>query len=434
MTHGVQRPRLWDPAAEAPPDWDAAQDALADEAVRIALERGREASTRLGEAGIARPDRRGVAGLAGIAVLPKDDLPDMQAADPPFAGMLGVDPGSLRRIHRSPGPINDPEGRRADYWRMAPAFRAAGFRSGEIVLNTFSYHMTPGGHMMDAGLREIGCVVVSGGVGNSAGQVALASQLGATGYTGTPQFLLTLLERGREEGVPLDFRRALVSGAPLPPALREELQRGYRVSVFQAYGTADAGAIGYECAAKQGWHVAPGVVVEVLDPGTAEPCDPGVAGEIVVTSANPVYPLVRFGTGDLSSFLPDACACGRTSARLAGFLGRVGEGIKVRGMFVHPRQLAAVLAGESGVVRYQGAVTATGHRDLLTILVEPAGGHPPDLEALEARLREATGLRVAVRAVDPGTIDEDAGPLADLREARPVPGRSAVPEGRGSSR
>ncbi|MDE2661654.1 MAG: AMP-binding protein [Gemmatimonadota bacterium] len=403
-------------AAEAPPDWDAAQDALADRAVRLALERSGEAGVRLREAGIAHPEPRGVAGLREVAVLAKDDLPELQAAQPPFGGMLGVDLGVLRRIHRSPGPINDPEGQRADYWRMAPAFRAAGFERGDVVLNTFSYHLTPGGHMMDAGLRAVGCVVVAGGVGNTSAQAAFASQIGAAGYVGTPQFLLTLLERGREDGIPATFRRALVSGAPLPPDLRRLLQEGHGVSVFQAYGTADAGAIGYECQAKDGWHVAPGIVVEVLDPGTRESCEPGKPGEVVVTSANPVYPLVRFGTGDLSAFRPDGCDCGRTSPRLAGFLGRTGEGVKVRGMFVHPRQLAEALVGAPGVRRYQGAVTEEDHRDILVISVEPAPGRQPDIDELAARLRETTRLRVDVRPVESGTFAEDAPPIVDLRE------------------
>ena len=404
-------------AAEAPPDWHAAQDAIADEAVRLALERSREAGVRLRAAGIAHPEPRGVAGLRKVAVLAKDDLPELQAEDPPFGGMLGVDVGVLRRIHRSPGPINDPEGQRSDYWRMAPAFRAAGFERGDVVLNTFSYHLTPGGHMMDAGLRAVGCVVLPGGVGNTAAQAALASQLGAAGYVGTPQFLLALLERGSEEGIPATFRRALVSGAPLPLELRRLLEESHGISVFQAYGTADAGAIGYECDAKDGWHIAPGIVVEVLDPGTFEPYDPGGPGEVVVTSANPVYPLVRLGTGDLSTFLPDACDCGRTSLRLAGFLGRTGEGVKVRGMFVHPRQLTEALVDAPGVLRYQGVATEEDHRDILTVHVEAVSGRPPDLEFLAVRLRETTRVRVEVRAVEPGTIAEDARPIVDRRQA-----------------
>ncbi len=407
--------RPGDSVGEPSSAWAASQDAIADEAVRLALERSREGSARLREAGIAHPERRGLRGLRKVPVLAKDDLPELQAVDPPFGGMLAVDIGMLRRIHQSPGPINDPEGQHSDYWRMAPAFEAAGFRREEIVLNTFSYHMTPGGHMMDGGLRAVGCVVVAGGVGNTAGQAAFASQVGATGYVGTPQFLLALLERGRKDGIAPTFERALVSGAPLPPSLRRLLEEDHRVSVFQAYGTADAGAIGYECEAKDGWHIAPGVVVEVLNPGTREPCEPGDPGEVVVTSANRVYPLVRFGTGDLSTFLPDPCDCGRPSARLGGFLGRVGEGVKVRGMFVHPRQLAEALGGAPGVLRYQGVATEENHRDIFTVSVETPSGQSPDVERLADRLRESTRVRVEVRQVAPGTIPEDARPIVDQR-------------------
>ena len=256
-------------------------------------------------------------------------------------------------------------------------------------------------------------------MGNTSAQAAFASQIGAAGYVGTPQFLLALLERGREDGIPATLRRALVSGAPLPLDLRRLLEEGHGVSVFQAYGTADAGAIGYECDAKDGWHVAPGIVVEVLDPGTREPCKPGEPGEVVVTIANPVYPLVRFGTGDLSTFRPDGCDCGRTSPRLAGFLGRTGEGVKVRGMFVHPRQLAEALKGAPGVRRYQGSVTEKDHRDVLVVAIEARGDRQPDLDELAARLRETTRLRVDVRTVEPATIPEDAPPIVDLRERSP---------------
>ncbi len=411
----MRETRLWDHDAEAPPDWAAAQDALAHEAIGSAVTRSREAGERLAEAGVSSETANGVADLAGVRVLAKDDLPDLQAADPPFAGMLGVGLGEIRRIYQSPGPINDPEGRGTDYWRMAPALWAAGFRPGHLVLNTFSYHLTPGGHMLDAGLREVGCVVVPGGVGNTAAQVAFSAQLGVTGYVGTPQFLLALLEKGAEEGVALGFDRALVTGAPLPPALREELQGRHAVAVFQAYGTADAGALGYECEARQGWHIAPGIVIEVLDPASREPCPAGVPGEVVVTGPNPVYPLIRFGTGDLSAFDPEACTCGRTSPRLTGFLGRVGEGVKVRGMFLHPRQLVATLDGDPGIARFQGVVTAENHRDVVTISVELLSGHDPDLDALAARLREATKIRVSVESVAPGTIPDDARPLVDAR-------------------
>ncbi len=396
-------------------DWAAHQDRLTARAVRYAAEHSAEARARLEEAGIRFPGDIGLADLAPVRVLAKDDLPELQAAHPPFGGMLAVGIGELRRIYQSPGPIHDPEGRRPDFWRMAPALWAAGFRPGDIVLNTLSYHLTPGGHMLDAGLREVGCVVIPGGVGNSAAQVSLAADAGARGYVGTPQFLLTLLETGIERETAVGFAKALVTGAPLPPDLRARLQDDFEVDVFQAYGTADAGTLGYECAAKQGWHVAPGVVVEVLDPGTGEAAEPNQPGQVVVTSPNDVYPLVRFGTGDLSALELAACSCGRTSPRLTGFLGRVGEGVKVRGMFVHPRQLAGALAGDPEVASYQGVVTAPDHRDSLTVSIEPAAGHAPDIDALAARLTAAVKLRVEVRVVPHGSIEEDAGHLVDAR-------------------
>ena len=207
--------------------------------------------------------------------------------------------------------------------------------------------------MLDAGLRALGCTVIPGGVGNSAAQVEVACAAGATGYAGTPQFLLTLLERTRETGREVPFRRALVTGAPLPPPLRARLQDEFGVDVFQSYGTADAGTLGYECEVKDGWHVAPGIVIELLVPGDDRPAAEGETGQVVVTSPNATF--TRWfgsGRGDLSAWNREPCACGRTSSRLVGFLGRVGEGVKVKGMFVHPRELAGALAGDPMVARY----------------------------------------------------------------------------------
>ena len=252
-------------------------------------------------------DVAGVADLQAIPVLAKDDLPALQAADPPFGGMLAVAAGSLARIYRSPGPINDPQGAGDDFWRFAPALRAAGFRPGDVVLNSFSYHLTPGGLMLDGGLRAVGCAVIPGGVAATTAQIEAARAAGATGYTGTPQFLLTLLERAEESGGPLGFERALVTGAPLPPPLRARLQDDFGLDVYQAYGTADTGLLGYECGEKDGWQVAPEVVVEVLAPGDDRPAAEGEAGQVVVTSPNEIYPLVRFGTGDLSAWKHAPC-------------------------------------------------------------------------------------------------------------------------------
>ena len=410
---------FFDMEHEAPEDWGAVQDRLAVLAVRYGAMRSREIGRRLAGAGISPDDVACVADLAGIPVLAKDDLPALQAADPPFGGMLAVPVGSLRRVYRSPGPITDPEGNRDDFWRMAPALWAAGFRPDDVVLNTFSYHLTPGGMMLDSALRAVGCAVIPGGVGNTAAQIETACAAGATGYTGTPQFLLTLLERARETGRALPFRRALVTGAPLPPPLRAKLQDEFGVDVYQAYGTADAGTLGYECEAKDGWHVSIEIVVEVLVPGDDRPAEEGEAGQVVVTSPNDVYPLVRFGTGDLSAWNRAPCRCGRTSPRLVGFLGRVGEGVKVKGMFVHPRELAAALGPEPSVGRYRAVVAegATG-QDVLTVRIEPAPGCTLDAAAvarLSARIREAVKVRAGVEVVAAGTIADNARALVDER-------------------
>lgn len=406
--------RVFWSAAETHHEWDHSQDRLAAHAIRYGYAHSPEIRRRLDAAGIDPGTIETVADLSDIPVLAKDDLPDLQASDPPFGGMLAVPVAELRRIYASPGGISDPEGREEDFWRMAPALWAAGFRPGHVVLNTLSYHLTPGGHMLDAGLRAVGCVVVPGGVGESVQQVAVARRTGVTGYVGTPQFLETLVERATETDDGHPFERALVTGGPLFPAVRARLENECGIEVFQAYGTADAGILGYECETRQGWHVSPRVVLDIVEPSTGRSCEEGETGEVVVTNANYAYPLVRFGTGDLSAFDHSPCACGRTTPRLVGFLGRVGEGVKVRGMFVHPRQLGAVLSREAGVERFQGIVSTDGRDDVLTILVESAG-EEPDTEELARAVRESTKVRAIVEAVPAGTIAGDARPLVDDR-------------------
>ena len=410
------------PAGGAPgtAGWDEAQDRTAVAAVRHGAGNSREIAGRLARAGVAPEGVKSVADLAAVPVLPKDDLPGLQAADPPFGGMLAVPAGSLRRIFRSPGPINDPQGDGEDFWGMSPAVRAAGLGGGDVVLNAFSYHLTPGGLMLDGALRAAGCTVIPGGVGDTASQIEIAVAAGATGYAGTPQFLLTILERARESGRELPLRRALVTGAPLPPALRARLRDEFGVDVLQAYGTADAGMLGHECRFRDGWHVPARVVIELLVPGSDRPAAAGEAGQVVVTSPNEVYPLVRFGTGDLSTWRREPCPCGLTGPRLAGFLGRVGEGVKVRGMFVHPGELAGVLAGDPRVGRHQAVVTGdAGGRDIFTVRIEAAPGvvlGEGEVAALGARIREAVKVRPVVEVVTAGEIaPDDAGAVVDGR-------------------
>ncbi len=388
-------------------------DALVRDTIAHGVAHSPEIRARLDTAGIDPGQVHTVADLAGIPVLAKDSVPEMQEADPPFGGMLAVSVGDLVRIYTSPGPILDPEGPGEDFWRFRPALEAAGFGPGQIVLNTFSYHLTPGGMMLDAGLRAAGCVVIPGGVGNTAAQVELARSAGVTGYVGTPQFLVALLEKAVELETPLPLARAAVTGAPFPPSLRQAVTE-YGVEAFECYGTADAGTLGFECSQHDGWHVAPGVVIEIADPTTGKPLPPGETGEVLVTSPNPVYPLLRFGTGDLSAWVDEGCACGRESPRLRGFLGRSGEGIKVKGMFVHPRQIAAALAPFDEVDRWQAVVTAEGHRDLLTVRVECAG--PVQADALQDALRTQVKVGLEVDFVPPDTLPAEGRRVVDARE------------------
>lgn len=391
------------------------QDELVRQAVSYAAENTQELPQRLKAAGLAAADIQSVADLAHIPVLAKDSLPALQAQDPPFAGMTAVPTGRLKRIFLSPGPIFDPEGDRPDYWRWAPTLWAAGFRAGDVVLNTFAYHLTPAGAMMEEALRVLGCAVIPGGVGNAESQVALLAQTGAIGYTGTPSFLLTLLERAREEGLPLALRRAFVTAAPLSLSLRLTLEQQFGMAVYQGYGTADVGAIAYECEIHQGWHLIPQMVVEIVQPATGQSQPAGELGEVVITRPDDVYPLVRFGTGDLSLLDDTPCPCGRTTPRLMGLFGRVGEGVKVRGLFVHPRQLAQVIGQFPAVTRYQAIVGQENHQDVFSLQIETAIGEQIDTEALTAALRDTLHLRLTVVLVPAGTIAADAPPLLDTR-------------------
>ena len=399
----IYEPEIEAAAAEA---WQVYQDQLVRNIVAYAAEHTEEFQRRLKGAGLVAEDIRSVAALADVPVLSKDDLPELQEASPPFGGLLACDVKTLKRVFLSPGPILDPEGEGPDFWGWAPALWAAGFRQGETVYNTFSYHLTPAGAMMEEGLRAIGCTVVPGGVGNTDAQVDLLARSGSTGYCGTPDFIWTLLDRAREKSIDVCLERGFVSGGPLSASLREDLLREFGVSVREGYGTADVGAIAFECEASRGWHITPGRVVEVLEP----------TGEVVVSIQNEVYPLVRFGTGDRSALDTTPCACGRTTPRLLGFQGRVGEGVKVRGMFVHPRSIARALASALGEVpRYEAIVRRVDRRDAMVIRVEAPVEVEVEVEALAQSFRDELKLRVDVELVPPGTLSGDAAPIRDER-------------------
>ncbi len=368
-------------------------------------------------AGLAPTDVRGLEDLPRIPVTRKDDLPGFQAEEAPFGGLAGVPLERLARVFMSPGPIYDPQGAGADFWRFRHAFAAAGFRAGDVALVSASYHLTPLGFMLDDGARAVGCVTIPGGVGQTELQLKVASWLRATAYTGTPSFLLTLLQKAREAGTPLAIEVAFVIAEMLPESLRAEIE-AFGVRTLQGYGTADCGCLAYECTEKGGWHVHPDCIVEVLDLETGREAAPGQPGEIVATIFDEAYPLLRFGTGDIATLAPPTpCRCGRTAPKIAGLLGRVGDAVKVKGMFVRGAQVEAVAKRFPEIARVQAIVTREAHQDRLEIVAEAAApGSAADLAArLAEALREEIKVRPEVRLVGAGTIPQGAKRIEDRR-------------------
>lgn len=354
--------------------------------------------------------------LRTLPVMRKEDLGPLQAKDRPFGGLLGEPVSDLARIFLSPGDLYDPQGTHADYWRYGPALTAAGFVRGELVFNCASYHLSPLGFVFDAAARSLGCVVIPAGVGQQDLQVKVLADTRATAYTGLPSYLLALLERAAASGTQLALQRALVTAEPLPPSLRARIA-SFGVKVLQGYGTADLGLVAFECPEIQGMHLDEGVVVEVCDPD-GRPVPIGEVGEVVVTLLSRTYPLLRFGTGDLSAMLPGDCPCGRPAMRIRGWLGRANDVVKVRGVFVYPRQLEEAMARFGSQVAHWQAVVDRDehHRDRLTLLVEPAPGQPMDTMAIAGAVKAITRLTVAVAVALPGAIGAGAARLDDQRK------------------
>ena len=353
--------------------------------------------------------------LASIPVTRKSDLMALQKGAPPFGGLAAVPVGALARVFVSPGPLYDPEGRRPDFWRTARGLFAAGFREGDLVLNSYSYHLTPAGSMFETGLHRLGCAVIPGGVGQTELQARVIADLKPAGYVGTPSFLKTLLEKCDETGCDASsIRRALVSGeAFLPPVRAFLASRG--VDAYQAYGTADLGIIAYETSGREGLVLDEDVFVEIVRPGTGAPVPDGEVGEVVVTAFNDDYPLVRFATGDLSAILPGASPCGRTNRRIRGWLGRADQVTKVRGLFVHPEQVAAVLARHR-FTRARLVVENEDGNDRMALRIEREGGPDSALaRAVEETLRELTKLRGEVQFVAMGSLPNDGKVIEDAR-------------------
>jgi phenylacetate-CoA ligase len=364
------------------------------------------------------------AALAKLPVIRKYELLEKQkisraAGGSVFGGFSAVRYGrQMPRVFSSPGPLYEPEGSRADYWRMARAIAAAGFKSGELIHNCFSYHFTPAGSMMETGAHALGCTVFPGGIGQTEQQVQTMAELAPAGYIGTPSFLKIILEKATEMGVALpSVKKALVSGEAFPPSLRDWMtERG--VNAYQCYATADVGLIAYETSARQGLVIDEGVIVEIVRPGTGDPVPEGEVGELVITSLNPDYPLIRFGTGDLSAILSGHCPTGRTNQRIKGWMGRADQTTKVRGMFVHPGQVAEVVKRFPSALRARLVVQGEMANDSMALHVETTASHGAEAE-LKAQIAEAirdiTKLRSDVHLVAPGTLANDGKVIEDAR-------------------
>ncbi|WP_159587402.1 phenylacetate--CoA ligase family protein [Chelativorans xinjiangense] len=370
--------------------------------------------------GIAPEEIHSRRDLARLPVLRKAELLKRQREEPPFGGFVAADALKGTRVFMSPGPIWEPQPG-TDPWQAARAFFAAGVRPGDIVHNAFAYHMTPGGFVLDEGARAFGCTVFPAGTGNTDGQVEAASALRPQVYCGTPDFLKVMLDRAADADKDLSsFRLGLVSGGALFPSLRAEYaERGVRV--FQCYATAEFGVIAYEAADTEenplpGMVVNENLIVEIVRPGSGEPVEDGEVGEVVVTSFNPAYPLVRLGTGDLSAVLPGVSPCGRTNMRITGWMGRADQRTKVKGMFVDPEQVAELMKRHRELSRARLVVTRKGSADVMALHVEPAGGASVDTEAVAASLREITKLGGAVEIAPPGSLPNDGKVIADERD------------------
>jgi phenylacetate-CoA ligase len=354
--------------------------------------------------------------------------PDSATAQHAFGGFSAIGWGAAlagqqaqlraRRVYQSPGPIYEPEGESStdtDYWRCARALHAAGFRAGDLVHNSFSYHLTPGAWLMESGLHALGCTVFPGGVGNTELQLQAVAHLRPAGYCGTPSFLRILLEKAAETGVQLpSLKKALLSGEAFPPSLRDWLlERG--ISAYQAYATADVGIIAYETASRQGLVVDEGVLVEIVRPGTGDVVPDGEVGEVVVTANNPAYPLLRFGTGDLSAVLPGTCPTGRSNTRIKGWMGRADQTAKVRGMFVHPSQVADIVKRHPQITRARLVVLGEMANDQLTLKVECTAPSADLTDAIGASVRDITKLRADVLLLAPGELPNDGKVIEDGR-------------------
>jgi len=361
---------------------------------------------------LAGVDPAAVTGRAALAVLPvlrKSELANAQAQLAPLGGYAG---DGATHVFQSPGPIYEPGNVQArDWWRIGRFLHAAGLGPGDVVQNCFAYHFTPAGHMFESGARAVGARVFPAGTGQTELQVRAAADIGATAYAGTPDFLKVILDKAEEMGVRLKVSKAVVGGGALFPSLRQEYaDRG--IACLQCYATADLGNIAYESPAMEGMIVDEGVIVEIVRPGTGDPVPEGEVGEVVVTSLNPGYPLIRFATGDLSAVLPGGSPCGRSNLRIKGWMGRADQTTKIKGMFVRPEQVAAFVAKHAEVARARVVATREGEMDVMVVKVETSSA---DSGAYETSLLDSLKMRGRIELVAPGSLPNDGKVIEDLR-------------------
>ena len=370
--------------------------------VAYAYEKAPAIRERLDKAGIAPSAVSGIKDLENLPILGKDELVELYKANPPFGGLVTVPIEDLERVYVSPGPIYDPHHQSEAFWRRhVHVVKAVGFGKGDIVVNTWMYGLVPAGLMVDEMLRRAGVTVIPMGVGNTELQVQVMHALKVTGFYGTTGFFMNIINKAEEMGYDIrkDFnlRLAAIGGEMGGGPIRELVEKKYGIATGDAYVTADVGMIAFECSEKTGMHVAEDVIVEIISYETGKPVGPGEVGEVVVTPIDETYPLIRFGTGDLAGWIDEPCPCGRTALRITRLLGRVGDAVRTRGMFIHPRQLEPALAGFSEIAQYQAVVTRPGHRDELMLKVELKSEEGVDKQKLTGQLTKAVTEAVRIK-------------------------------------
>jgi phenylacetate-CoA ligase len=353
--------------------------------------------------------------LAGLPILRKAELPALQKAALPFGGFVAEKPGSFGRLFTSPGPIFEPEGTATDAWGAARGLHAAGFRPGDIVLNTLSYHLTPGGFIMDSAARALGCAVIPAGPGNTEQQMEVITAYRPSAYAGTPDFLKILIESAQARGVDISsIKRAVVSGAAFPPSLQAWVrERG--IDAYQLYATADVGVIAYETAAREGMVLNENLIVEIVRPGTGDPVPEGEVGEVVITNLDPHHPQIRLAVGDLTAVLPGQSACGRSNARIRGWMGRADQTAKIKGMFVRPEQVAEIAKRHAEIAKLRLVVGRANETDTMILKAEIHSEHAGFADAIASTLQQVTKLKGAVEILPLGALPNDGKVIADER-------------------